>query len=62
MINFQQCRCQGTYFPFWGAKRFCGRFPDHFFKVVFQFLNSFFFFPDSVSFEVLSHSKGLGAK
>ena len=44
MINFQQCRCQGTYFPFWGAKRFCGRFPHHFFKVVFQFLNSFFYF------------------
>jgi len=49
--------------PFWGAKRFCGGFRHHFFKLVSQFLNSFFaFFPHSVSFEVFSHSKGLGAK
>ena len=30
--------------PFRGAKRFCGRFPDHFFKLVPQFLNSFLYF------------------
>ena len=27
--------------PFWGAKRFCGRFPHHFFTLVSQFPNSF---------------------
>ena len=30
--------------PFWGAKRFCGRFPHHFFKLVSQFRNSFLHF------------------
>ena len=49
--------------PSWAAKRFCGRFPHRFFKLVSQFLNSFFaFFPNGVSFGIFSHSKGLGAK
>ena len=30
--------------PFWGAKRFFGRSPHHFFKLVSQFLNSFLHF------------------
>ena len=29
---------------FWGGKRFCGRFPHHFFKLVSRFLNSFLHF------------------
>ena len=46
----------------WAAKRFCGRFPHHFFKLV-QFLILFFaFFLNNVSFAVFSHSKDLGAK
>ena len=30
--------------PSWGAKRFCGRFPHHFFELVSQILNSFLHF------------------
>ena len=33
----------------WGAKRFCRRFPHHFFKFVFQFLNYFLHFSPTAS-------------
>ena len=35
--------------PFWGAKRFCGRFPHHFFELVSQLLNSFLHFSRTAS-------------
>ena len=41
----QDCRAD----PFWGAKRFCGRFPHHFFKRVSWFHNSFFHFSQQLS-------------
>ena len=41
----QDCRAD----PFWGAKRFCGRFPHHFFKRVSWFHNSFLHFSQQLS-------------
>ena len=49
--------------PFWGAKRFCRRFPHHFFKFDSQFLNYFLHFSPTAS--ALGSSaivKCLGAK